>query len=78
MVIDPDYPHIVLSFTYRGWCIQIDRGEWDGEVTYGAWANYDQGCAVAVPYARSRTEAVLQAKQWVNRRLQGGQSSRTS
>ncbi|MCG8365888.1 MAG: DUF3787 domain-containing protein [Pseudanabaenales cyanobacterium] len=69
MIIDPDYPHVVLSFTYRGFKIEIDQGQFEGQRSYAAWANYAKGCAVAVPFARTRTEAVRNAKEWVDRRL---------
>lgn len=66
---DPHYPKIILSFPYRGFKIEIDRTELNGEVFYAAWANYDLGCAVAVPIAISRLEAIKKAKQWIDRRL---------
>jgi len=69
IIPDPDYPHIVLAFDYRGWKIEIDQGELDGQVTYAVWVNYDQGCAMAVPFARSRTEAIRRARKWIDRRL---------
>lgn len=65
----PDYPHIVLSFEYRGWIIEIDQGDFNGQTTYAAWANYADGCAVAVPYAGSRAAAIKRAKHWVDQRL---------
>jgi hypothetical protein len=70
MLIDqPDYPHIVLSFTYRGWIMELDQSELDGQTIYAVWATHEQGSAVAVPYAPSRTVAIQRAKQWVDRRL---------
>lgn len=68
-MINPDYPHIVLSFIYRGVRIEIDQGELDGQCIYTVWVDYDTGCAVAVPCARSRMEAVKKAKTWVNKRF---------
>jgi hypothetical protein len=66
---DPDYPHIVLSFDYRGWKIEIDQGELNGQTTYAVWVGYDQGCAMAVPFAHSRSEAIRRARRWIDRRL---------
>lgn len=69
VVLDPHYPHIVLSFHYRGFEVQIDRSfNEDGE-SYAAWANYPTGCAIAVPHASSRSDAVKRAKAWCDRRL---------
>ena len=68
-MINPDYPHIVLSFIYRGVRIDIDQGEFDGESIYTVWVDYDTGCAVAVPCTRSRMEAIKKAKKWVNKRF---------
>ena len=71
MLIDPpDYPHIVLSFMYRNWKIEIDQSTFESQTIYAAWANHDQGCAVAVPFAPSRAEAIRRAKAWVDRRLE--------
>lgn len=67
---NPDYPHIVLSFPYRGWTIEIDQGESEGQIAYTAWANYPTGCAVAVPCARSRSQVIQRAKRWVDQRIQ--------
>jgi hypothetical protein len=69
MISQPDYPHIVLSFTYRGWKIELDQGELDGQTIYAVWASNDIGCAVAVPYAPSRGIAIQRAKCWVDHRL---------
>jgi hypothetical protein len=66
---DPDYPNIILSFNYRGFKIEIDRDEWQGQNIYAAWVNYDLGCAVAVPCALTSVEAVRNAKEWIDRRL---------
>lgn len=69
-MIEPDYPHIVLAFDYKGWKVEIDQGEMDGLATYAAWANYPLGCVVAVPYASSRQEAVKRAKRWIDKRIE--------
>jgi len=67
-MIEPDFPHIMLTFEYKGWKVEIDQGEMNGYATYAAWANYKLGCVVAVPYASSRQEAVRRAKQWIDTR----------
>lgn len=69
MTIDPHYPKIILSFAYRGFWLEIDRDRFDGENIYAAWANYDLGCAIAVPFAATPTEAIKKAKKWVDKRL---------
>lgn len=65
----PDYPHIILSFDYRGWHLQLDRSEWDGQTTYSVWAHCQLVTAVAIPCAYSRSEAIKRAKQWVDARI---------
>ncbi|MEB3356097.1 MAG: hypothetical protein VKK04_05175 [Synechococcales bacterium] len=67
---EPDYPHIIWSFDYRGWRLQIDQGKLDGQILYSVWANHETGCAVAVPCALTREEAIRRAKRFVDRRLQ--------
>ncbi len=69
-MIEPDFPHIMLAFDYKGWKVEIDKGEINGATTYTVWANYKIGCVVAVPYASSRQEAVKRAKQWIDARNQ--------
>lgn len=69
LIPDPDYPHVVLSFMYRGWHLEIDQGNRQGAVVYAVWATGEKGCAVAVPCAKSRLEAIERAKTWVDRRL---------
>ncbi|NJL86716.1 MAG: hypothetical protein HC886_13260 [Leptolyngbyaceae cyanobacterium SM1_1_3] len=71
LIMEPDYPHIVLSFTYQNHRIEIEQGEDNNQVVYSAWANYAAGCAVAVPCAYSRAEAIRQAKRWVEHRNHG-------
>ena len=66
---DPDYPHVVLSFTYRGFYLELDQSTEDGLPLYAVWATHDRGCAVAVPGVISRTEAIYKAKRWVDQRL---------
>ncbi|MEO0374942.1 MAG: hypothetical protein AAF329_10025 [Cyanobacteria bacterium P01_A01_bin.17] len=67
-MIDPDYPHIVLAFDHKGWRVEVEKSELKGCTTYSVWVNYDLGCAVAVPYAASRQEAIRLAKQWIDDR----------
>lgn len=69
MIIEPHCLNILLSFTYRGFEIEIERDQWHGQNIYAAWANYEQGCAVAVPCAVTPTEAIQRAKKWVDRKL---------
>lgn len=66
---DPDYSRIILTFTYRGFKIEIARDKFAGQNIYLAWANYDYGSAVAVPYAMTRKLAIRKAKKWVDCRL---------
>lgn len=68
-MIDPHYPKIILSFAYRGFVVEIDRDRFGGEDIYAAWGNYELGCAIAVPFAPTPTEAVKKAKKWIDRRL---------
>jgi hypothetical protein len=51
---DPDYPNIILSFNYRGFKIEIDRDEWQGQNIYAAWVNYDLERKQRKIYERSR------------------------
>ena len=68
-MLNPNFPHIIWSFTYRGWRLEVDQSEDDGQIVYSVWANYNVGCAVAVPLALSQTEAIKRAKQYVDGRL---------
>lgn len=67
---EPDYPHVVMSFAYRGFQLEIDQSETDGIPIYAVWASYEWGCAVAVKGVYSRREAIYKAKRWVDYRLQ--------
>jgi hypothetical protein len=69
MILDPDYPHIVLSSTYRGLTIELDQGDLDGYPVYSAWVNYATGSALAVPKAWTREDALRRAKRWIDRRF---------
>jgi hypothetical protein len=66
---DPDYPHVVMAFTYRGMRLELDASEEDGVTQYAVWATHSTGYAIAVPGAISRTEAIYRAKRWVDQRL---------
>ncbi|MBW4482241.1 MAG: hypothetical protein KME14_06845 [Tildeniella torsiva UHER 1998/13D] len=66
---EPDYPHVVLSFEYRGFLLELDQSTEDGVPMYAVWATYTTGCAVAVPGVVSRSEAIYKARQWVDQRL---------
>jgi hypothetical protein len=75
---DPDYPHVILSFVYRGFTIQITRDRFalpprgdraEQQDIYTAWANHDCGSAVAVPVAVTSKLAIRKAKRWVDRRI---------
>lgn len=66
---NPDYPHIILSFSYRGFIIQVDQSDFEGQPIYAAWVDYDMGYAMAEPCALSRKKAIRNAKRWVDRRL---------
>lgn len=70
MLLDPpDYPQTVLSFTYRGFRLDLTLGQEENYPIYSVWANHAYGFAVAVPGVVSRREAICRAKQWVDRRL---------
>ena len=69
MMLNPDFPHIIWSFTYRGWRLDVDQSEENGQIFYSVWANYKMGCAVAVPCALTRTDAIKRAKKYVDARL---------
>ncbi|MBF2036536.1 MAG: hypothetical protein IGR92_13935 [Leptolyngbyaceae cyanobacterium T60_A2020_046] len=66
---EPDYPHIVWAFNYRGWKLEIDRSETEGQVAYAVWASHADGCAIAVPYAPTQAEAIRRGKRYVDSRL---------
>ena len=76
MSLDPDFPHIIWSFTYRGSRLDVDQSEDEGQILYAVWANHSKGCAVAVPRALTREDAIRRAKRYVDFRLiQGATSS---
>ncbi len=67
--LEPHYPHIILSFAYRGCKIEIDRDEENGQCIYAAWVNHDRGCAVAVPKAVTTKDAIRKAKKWIDKKF---------
>lgn len=67
---EPHYPHINLSFTYRGCRIQIEEDVFRGKPIYAAWIDHDMGSALADPFAFTREEAVREAKRWIDQRLE--------
>ncbi len=66
---DPDYPHVVMSFRYRGFQLDLDQSEEQGGTLFSVWATHSHGYAVAVPGVYSRREAIYNAKRWVDQRL---------
>lgn len=72
-VADPDYPHVVMAFTYRDVRLELDASVEDGVTWYAVWATHSAGYAIAVPGVISRTEAIYRAKRWVDQRLAQGQ-----
>lgn len=69
MIIEPHYPKIIFAFPYRGLNIEVERGVLDGKPVYAAWVSHALGCAVAVPKAWTREDAVQKAKRWVDRKF---------
>ncbi|WP_081942889.1 hypothetical protein [Myxosarcina sp. GI1] len=67
--MNPNYPQIILSFTYRGYKVEIDRDELNGNCIYAAWVNHERGCAVAVPIATTTIDAIRRSKQWIDKKL---------
>lgn len=74
IILDPHYPKKILSFNYRGFDIEISIDEEEEEITYASWVGYDYGWAMATPAVSSRSEAIRQAKQWVETRLKSDNS----
>ncbi|MBF2017995.1 MAG: hypothetical protein IGS23_22935 [Rivularia sp. T60_A2020_040] len=71
-MIEPHYPKILMSFTYREYKIEIERDNFNQQNKqdiYSAWVNYNGGYAVAVPYAVTPSEAISKSKQWIDERL---------
>jgi hypothetical protein len=69
MILNPDHPYIVWSFIYRGWRLEVDQSEEEGQVLYAVWANHEAGCAIAVPCALTQAEAIKRAKRYVDARM---------
>jgi hypothetical protein len=38
---DPDYPHVVMAFVYRGFRLELDQSEENGVAIFAVWATYD-------------------------------------
>jgi hypothetical protein len=68
---EPDYPHVMMTFTYRGFQLAIERSEENGLTVFSVWADHDWGTAIAVPCVFNRREAIYKARQWVDQRLNG-------
>lgn len=68
-MIEPHYPKIIMSFTYRECKVQIERDTFNQQDIYAAWVNHDAGCAIAVPYAATPNEAIKKSKQWIDKRF---------
>ncbi|MFM7220613.1 MAG: hypothetical protein ACKO21_10460 [Nodosilinea sp.] len=68
---EPDYPHVIGAFTYRGFQLAIEKSEDNGLTVFSVWADHDLGTAIAVPGALSRREAIYKARRWVDQRLNG-------
>ncbi len=62
-IATPDYPDVVLVFTYRGLKIEVTTCWHQGQTVYSAWVTYTTGSAVAVPMARTKEIAIAQAKK---------------
>lgn len=65
-IATPDYPEVVLSFTYRSLRVEITTCLYQEQTVYSAWVTHATGSAVAVPVAQSREIAIARAKQWIN------------
>ncbi len=68
IIADPDHLKIILSFSYRGYTVELDHREENGQEIYSVWVSYPFGCAVAVPYALTSKEAIRKAKRWIDDR----------
>ncbi|MEM9770982.1 MAG: hypothetical protein AAF889_05195 [Cyanobacteria bacterium P01_D01_bin.73] len=69
---EPDFPHKVLSFPYRSWTLEVTQGRLDDQPVFSVWASHDLGCAIAVPRANSREQAIRWGKRYVDKRLNPG------
>lgn len=75
IIINPDYPKTILSFSYQGFTIEINIDDKNEEtITYSSWVGYDYGWAMATPAAKSRAEAIREGKRWVDVKLNQSQS----
>lgn len=66
MILEPDYPHIVFAFPYRGVIVEIAHSSDDGRSLYSAWIKHPTGFAIAVPKSYSRKDAIHRACEWVD------------
>ena len=69
IIADPDYLKIIFSFSYRGYIVELDRRQENGQEVYTVWVSYSLGSAVAVPCASTSKEAIRKAKRWIDHRL---------
>ena len=65
-IATPDYPKVVLAFTYRSLAIEITTCLHQEQTVYSAWVTYATGSAVAVPMAQTKEIAIARAKKWIN------------
>ncbi len=65
-IATPDYPDVVLAFTYRAMKIEITTCVYQEKIVYSAWVSYPTGSAVAVPSAHTREKAITRAKKWID------------
>lgn len=70
IIFEPNYPKKVLSFVYHGFEIQICIDEEEEITTYSAWVGYDYGWAMVTPAAKTRRQAIREAKKWADLRLE--------
>ena len=69
IIADPDHLKIILSFSYRGYSVELDRKEENGQEIYSVWVSYSLGSTVAVPYASTSKAAIRKAKRWIDHRI---------
>jgi hypothetical protein len=66
IIFDPHYPKKVLAFNYHGFTIEICIDEEEDLITYSAWVGHEYGWAMTTPAAKSRVQAIREAKKWVD------------
>ena len=67
---NPDFPRKVWSFPYRSWRLEVTQSQFENQIVYSVWASHDTGCAIAVPRAKTREQAIRWGKRYVDKRLQ--------